>query len=82
VNAVATNYYQSVIGATEVFLGPAAKRFVDRQIDFHLSKDPETINRQDVIRLRDSLGVALGLLVDDKRIVDDAVHRFDDIIKK
>lgn len=77
--ATATNYYQAVVSAAEEFLGPAAERFIRRQIEFHLEKDPATINRADVLKLRDSIGVALSLLVEDRQVVHRAIQRFDDI---
>jgi len=74
-------YYQQVVSATEEFLGPAAERFVNRQIEFHLGKTPQTISREDIPRLKETLGAALGLLVKDKAIVTQAMHKFDLIIK-
>ncbi|HXH27145.1 MAG TPA: hypothetical protein VNG90_04570 [Candidatus Acidoferrum sp.] len=79
---MAANYYESVVEATEDYLGPAAERFVRRQIDFHLSKPPESIDKKDVLKLRDSLCVALGLLVDDKKMIDEAGRKFDAIVAK
>ncbi len=76
------DYYHAVVATTEGFLGPAAERFIRRQIEFHIGKAPEKINRQDVEKLRESLRVALGLLVDDKQTVDDAVQKFDAITRK
>ncbi len=81
--AVATkNYYQDVVTVTEEFLGPAAERFINRQIEFHLEKAPKTINRADVLVLRDSLRVALGVLISDKSIIDQAVTKFDNLVKE
>ena len=76
------SYYQQVVTATQEFLGPAAERFINRQIDFHLNKAPETITRDDVLKLKDSLRVALGLLADDKAIVDRAVEKMEIIAKE
>ncbi len=75
------NYYQQVVSATEEFLGPAAERFVNRQIEFHLGKPPETIGRDDIPRLKETLGAALGLLVKDETVVAQAMHKFDLIVK-
>ena len=80
--AATIDYYQKVIAATEEYLGPAAERFVRRQVEFHLSKKPEDINKADVAKLKESLRVALGLLVDDKAVIEQAKAKFDKIIKE
>ncbi len=79
VNMAAINYYQEVINATQDFLGPAAERFINRQIEFYLNKPPEDINKSDVLKLRDSVKIALGLLIDDQKVIDQAVRKFDRI---
>jgi hypothetical protein len=74
-------YYRRVVRVTEEFLGPAAERFVNRQIEFRLGKTPETINRDDIPKLKEAIVIALGLLVKDQEIVDQARHKFDVIVK-
>ena len=71
-----SKYYQSVVETTKDYLGPAAERFVRRQVEFHLNKPAEAINKQDVLQLRDSLCVALSLLINDKQVVDQARRAF------
>lgn len=75
-------YYQQVVSVTKEFLGPAAERFVRRQIEFRLGKVPETIDRGDIPELKETLGTALGLLVKDRQIVDQAMRKFDVIAKE
>lgn len=67
---------------TEEFLGPAAERFVNRQIEFRLGKTPETIGRSDIPTLKEALSVALGILVKDQEIVSQAKRKFDLITKE
>jgi hypothetical protein len=74
-------YYQEVVSVTEEYLGPAAERFVKRQAEFHLGKDAEAIVLSDIPKLKESLRIALGLLIKDQRIIDQAMHKFDKIIK-
>lgn len=74
-------YYQAVVNATEEFLGPAAERFVNRQVDLHLGKPPQEIGREDIPKLKEALGIAIGLLVKDPGIVNQAMHKFDRIAK-
>lgn len=74
-------YYRQVVRVTEEYLGPAAERFVNRQIEFRLGKTPETIDRSDISKLKETLAVALGILVKDQAIVNQAMHKFDLIAK-
>ncbi len=63
--------YATIVEITEGYLGPAAQRFIDRQITFHLSKRPEDITRADLEKLNDWIKVSLSLLTDDPSVVDD-----------
>ncbi len=75
-------YYRQVVRATEEYLGPAAERFVNRQIEFRLGKTPETIERSDIPKLKEAIGTALGLLVKDQEIITQAMHKIDLIAKE
>jgi hypothetical protein len=63
--------YQQLVSITEEYLGPAAKRFIDRQIEFHLEKPPVDVNQADISKLAEWGKVSLGLLTEDKKMVDD-----------
>jgi hypothetical protein len=45
------NLYQEVVMVTENYFGPAADRFVIRQIRNHLNIDPEQFREQDLAKL-------------------------------
>lgn len=60
-----------VIGVTENYLGPASERFIHRLIRFHLDKEPEQLSKQDLAKLAEWVKVSLGLLTNDKKLVDD-----------
>lgn len=62
-------YYQNVINITQSYLGPAAQRFVDRQIGFNFDKLPQDLNKDDLPKIANSVGVAIGLLTQDKKMV-------------
>ena len=62
---------RQVIGVTENYLGPASERFINRLIIFHLDKEPEQLNKQDLMKLAEWVKVSLGLLTNDKNLVDD-----------
>lgn len=59
-----------VIDITTEYLGPAADRFVKRQITFHLEKKPEEVTANDLPKLTEWIKVSLGLLTEDKSMVD------------
>jgi hypothetical protein len=61
--------YQRVVQVTTEYLGPAAPRFIDRQIQNHLQKKPNELTVQDLPVLIDWSKVALALLTDDHQVV-------------
>jgi hypothetical protein len=71
----ATNFYERVVKVTYTYLGPAADRFVARQIVSHLGKKPEELTGNDLPELIDWIRLAMGFLTQDKQIVDDYINR-------
>ena len=69
-----TSLYNQVVGVSERYLGPAADRFIRRQIDFHLQKQPENLDVADIPKLADSVRISLGVLTRDETMVNDAVR--------
>lgn len=67
--------YKSVVDITAEYLGPAAPRFIDRQIENHFNKAPDQLNQKDLIELTDWIKVAISLLTEDKHIVDELISR-------
>lgn len=61
--------YDEVVSVTYEYLGPAADRFVSRQIRSHLGKDPEKLRKQDLKTLIDWFSLALALLSEDTKLV-------------
>lgn len=76
-----SDYFALVVEITEKYLGPAAERFIRRQIEFHLQKVPEEINYKDITKIKNNVGVALGLLVNDRKMVNQAVNELGSIKK-
>ncbi|MEO6761737.1 MAG: hypothetical protein ABI220_05220 [Candidatus Saccharimonadales bacterium] len=62
--------YDEVVRVTYEYLGPAANRFVERQIKNHLRKRPEQLKKKDLKVLIDWIRLAMNLLSDDEKIVD------------
>ncbi len=63
--------YAKVVRVTHVYLGPAADRFIDRQVENHLHKSPEDMSKKDLLQLIDWIKVAVSLLTDDSEIVEE-----------
>lgn len=57
------------------YLGPAAERFIERQISTHLRKKPENILQNDVRKLIDWLKLSFALLTDDTDLVNEYADR-------
>jgi hypothetical protein len=67
--------FDQVVDITEEYLGPAAPRFVARQVTFHLGKTPAELTHSDIPELVDWAKVTLALLTEDKSLVQDFASR-------
>lgn len=65
--------YQDVVAVTYDYLGPAADRFVTRQIRMHLQKEPEQLGRKDLRALVDWIRIAMSLISDDNELVEEYI---------
>lgn len=65
----ADNLYNEVVVVTYDYLGPAADRFVSRQIKNHLHKEPEQLRKKDLKNLIDWIKIAMSLLSDEDTLV-------------
>jgi len=74
--------YERVVRVTHIYLGPAAERFIDRQVQNHLDKDPERLTEADLERLLDWIRVAVSLLTDDKEIIEEYMEQLTMLTKK
>ncbi len=66
-----TSLYDKVVRVTHVYLGPAAERFIARQVENHLHKPPEQLSQTDLAGLIDWIRVAVSLLTEDNEIVEE-----------
>jgi uncharacterized protein YegL len=71
------NLYEEVVTITYDYLGPAADRFVVRQIRNHLKKDPEQLQRKDLRQLIDWIQLAMRLISSDNDIIDRYVEELE-----
>ena len=67
--------YQQALTITKDYLGPAADRFLTRQITFHLQKEPERLSKKDIPQLAEWVRVSIAVLTEDKKMVDDFTKR-------
>jgi hypothetical protein len=72
---VAAHLYDNIVAVIEYYLGPAAQRFVDRQIQSHLQKSPEEVTAEDLDRLSDWIKVSMSLLTDDRQTVEECIKK-------
>jgi hypothetical protein len=72
---MAENIYQQALDITKDYLGPAAERFINRQITFHLQKDPQLLAKKDIPQLAEWVKVSIAILTEDKKMVDDFTKR-------
>jgi hypothetical protein len=73
--------YDKVVRVTNVYLGPAADRFIARQVQNHLHKPPEDLSRADLVKLIDWIRVAVSLLTDDSEIVEEYASQLERLAK-
>lgn len=71
--------YERVVHITHIYLGPAADRFIDRQIQNHLHKQPEELALDDLKVLTDWIRVAVAMLTDDSDIVEEYIAQLERI---
>jgi hypothetical protein len=71
----AVNLYEQVVLITQEYLGPAADRFVTRIIGAHFDKDPNQLKKKDIPQLSQWIKISLGLLTDNRKIVDECEEK-------
>ena len=68
--------YDEAIKIASDYLGPAAKRFVDRQITAHLQKpNPQDLAPEDMPKFIEWIRISLSLLTEDQKVIEDCVAR-------
>jgi hypothetical protein len=68
-NKQTATLYSEVVDITYDYLGPAADRFVTRQIRSHLGKSPEQLKKRDLRDLISWIKIAMSLLTDDDKLI-------------
>lgn len=65
--------YDEVVRVTHVYLGPAADRFIARQVENHLHKSPTELSKADLVQLIDWIRVVVALITEDSDIIEEYV---------
>ncbi len=74
--------YHQVTSIAEEYLGPAAERFVSRQITFHLGKEPRELASEDLPKLIEWTKITLGLLTEDRTIIDEYALKMNRLVRE
>lgn len=69
--------FDKVVRITQVYLGPAAERFITRQIRNHLHKTPDNLSHEDLLSLIDWIRVAVSMLTEDIAIVEEYANQLE-----
>ena len=73
--------YDRVVRITRVYLGPAADRFIARQVQNHLKKEPQALSSEDLGHLIDWIRAAVSLLTEDIDIVEEYTTQLQELAK-
>jgi hypothetical protein len=73
--------YDRVVQITHIYLGPAADRFIDRQVQNHVHKEPRKLSVTDLEALIDWIRVAVSLLTDDSEIVEEYIAQLQRLVE-
>lgn len=77
-----SNLYEDVVAVTYDYLGPAADRFVVRQIRNHLNKDPDELEPKDLHKLMDWIRLAMQLISSDTTVIDNYMADLHTLVQK
>ena len=73
--------YEQVVRVTHVYLGPAADRFISRQVQNHLHKEPQDLSKADLRILIDWIRVAVSLLTEDSELIEEYTAHLEQLIQ-
>jgi hypothetical protein len=68
-----SSIYDELVKITHVYLGPAADRFINRQLANHLRKSPGELTRADLGSLIDWIKVVVSLLTEDTALIEEYI---------
>ncbi len=71
--------YVKVVNITEEYLGPAAERFITRQVINHLQITPSELAKDDLKDLIDWISLAMGFMTNDEPMINEYVNRLKEL---
>ena len=74
--------YDRVVRVTHVYLGPAADRFIARQVQNHLHKEPSELSAEDLDKLTDWIRVTVSLITEDSEIIEEYMTQLTHLSKQ
>ena len=75
------NLFERVVEISNDYLGPAAERFIARQIETHLKKSPAKLNKSDLKPLAEWLKLSFAVLTNDKKLIDEYIGKISRLSK-
>jgi hypothetical protein len=74
-DSITKTCFEQISEILKDYLGPAAPRFISRQISNHFGKDPESLQKSDIPILAIRIRSGLMVLTRDEVVVEEAFHR-------
>jgi hypothetical protein len=71
--------YRDVVKITEEYLGPAAERFIGRQVIAHLNKPPDKLINADLPKLTEWVKVTVSILTENHQLVDEYAAKLEQL---
>ena len=79
--AATSNLYSKVVRVSSDYLGPAADRFINRQIRNHLNIDPELLQSNELKSLIDWIKLSMTALTNDDKLVAEYIKSLNTLTK-
>ncbi len=80
--APAQSLYEKVVVVSTEYLGPAAERFIRRQIDTHLGIKPEALSVTDLPELFSWIRLTFALLTENQDVIEAFMQDLEKLAKK
>jgi hypothetical protein len=74
-SAQGKDLYVSLVAIASDYLGPAGERFIDRQMQNLLKKNPAELTTDDIDTLIDWSRIALTVITDKKEVIAEFIDR-------
>lgn len=69
-----SSFYDQVVSLTRFYLGASASRFISRQVESHLNKQPKELCSSDMPKLIDWIRASVAYLTEDGRLVEEYTY--------